>query len=194
MKRPPVMAASASDPQRIAFIDGGSRGNPGPAGYGVVIQDGAGETIETLARSIGTATNNVAEYHALLAALEYALDRKWRRLEIFCDSELVVRQMQGRYRVQSPDLKPLHARARQLASRLERFSIQHLPREQNRLADRLANEAMDKAPTASRPRESVRAGALTFTAICEAGRLRPLSPAASLEEGVEYEVQLRKRQ
>ena len=187
MKRPPVMAASASDPQRIAFIDGGSRGNPGPAGYGVVIQDGAGETIETLARSIGTATNNVAEYHALLAALEYALDRKWRRLEIFCDSELVVRQMQGPYRGQSPDLKPLYQRARELAGQLEQFSLQHVPREQNRRADQLANAAMDQAqPHAAVPTQSL-------IAICENGRLRPLPPSPALEEGAEYEVRLRKR-
>jgi probable phosphoglycerate mutase len=176
---------------RIAYIDGGSRGNPGPAGYGVVIQDAVGNTVETLSESIGTATNNVAEYQALLSALESVLNQGGRRLQVYCDSELVVRQMQGRYRVQSPDLKPLHARARQLADRLESFAIRHIPREKNRLADQLANEAMDMARTTSAPR--VPAGRpMTFTAVCEHGRLRPLPPLPLLEEGVEYEVTLRK--
>ena len=194
MRQSSLLPSSSATMDRIAYIDGGSRGNPGPAGYGVVIQDAAGTTMETLSRPIGKATNNVAEYHALLAALEYVLNHNGTRLQVFCDSELVVRQIQGRYRVQSPDLKPLHARARQLASCLERFAIQHIPREQNRLADQLANEAMDNARTAPRPDESAQAQEQTFTAVCEGGRLRPLPPAPSLEEGAEYEVKLRKRQ
>lgn len=171
----------------IAYIDGGSRGNPGPAGYGVVIQDAAGNIVETLSRSIGTATNNVAEYHALLAALEYVAHQRGRHLAVYCDSELVVRQMQGRYRVQSPDLKPLYERARQLASRLEEFAIQHIPREQNRLADQLANDAMDGAAAVTRGSAEMK-----LRAVVEGGRLRPLPPAPPLEEGAEYEVRLRK--
>jgi probable phosphoglycerate mutase len=178
---------SSADSELMAYIDGGSRGNPGPAGYGVVIQDAKGKALDTLSRSIGKATNNVAEYHALLAALEYATARQSRRLKIYCDSELVVRQMQGRYRVQSPDLKPLYQQARELASRLERFAIEHVPREQNSVADRLANEAMDQA--AGSPGAPV----LSFSAVVEAGRLRPLSPAPALEEGAEYEVRLRRQ-
>lgn len=191
--RPPSPSSThtaASD--RIAYIDGGSRGNPGPAGYGVVIQDLTGNAVDTLSKSIGRATNNVAEYHALLAALEHVLEQNVQRLQVYCDSELVVRQMQGRYRVQSADLKPLHERARQLASRLERFTIQHIPREQNRLADQLANEAMDHAGA---DRASTKPSSVTtLIAVCEKGSLRPLSPVPALEEGAEYEVKLRKRQ
>jgi len=187
MKAPAPSHSSPDPAELIAYIDGGSRGNPGPAGYGVIIQDAKGKTLETLSRSIGEATNNVAEYQALLAALEYATARQFRRMKIYCDSELVVRQMQGRYRVQSPDLKPLYQRARELASPLERFAIEHVPREQNSEADRLANEAMDQ--TAGMPSAPV----LSLSAVVENGRLRPLSPAPSLEEGAEYEVRLRRR-
>jgi ribonuclease HI len=190
---PHSLNPSTANKDRIVYIDGGSRGNPGPAGYGVVIQDGAGKTVHTLSESIGKATNNVAEYRALVAALEYVLNQDTSRLQVYCDSELVVRQMQGRYRVQSPDLKPLHALARQLAGRLEQFRIQHLPREQNRLADRLANEAMDGDAPAAQPGGSARAAPLTFTAVCIGGRLCPLS-AVAIEEGAEYEVRVQKRQ
>jgi probable phosphoglycerate mutase len=180
---------------RVAYIDGGSRGNPGPAGYGVVIQDSAGNTLESFSQFIGTATNNVAEYQALLSALEYVLSHDGDSLQVYCDSELVVRQIQGRYRVQSPDLKPLHARARQLAGRLKRFVIQHIPREQNRLADQLANEAMDQARGSERVGDPARrqTQAKSFVAVCEQGLLRPLPPAPSLEEGAEYEVLVQKR-
>lgn len=171
----------------IAYIDGGARGNPGLAGYGVVLQDARGRTLQTLSRPLGKATNNVAEYRALLAALEYAVGKHVRRLKILCDSELVVRQMQGRYRVLSPDLKPLYQRARELAGGLERFAIEHVPREENSLADRLANEAIDAGD--SPPASPVAA----FHAIAEGGRLRPVPPAPRLEEGVEYEVRIRKR-
>jgi len=187
MTDPPLASSPASRHEWIACIDGGSRGNPGPAGYGVVIQDAAGKTLATLSRSIGKATNNVAEYHALLAALEYGLERKTSRLRVYCDSELIVRQMQGRYRVKSPDLLPLHQRARELAGRLERFSIQHVPREQNSEADRLANQAMDQAQSPAP------APVRSLLAVCENGLLRPLSPVPELEEGAEYEVRLRKR-
>ena len=139
----------------IAYTDGGSRGNPGPAGYGVVIQDSGGRTLDTLSQSIGETTNNVAEYQALLAALQYVLDHNGGRLKIYCDSELIVRQMQGRYRVRSADLLPLYERAREMVRRLDRFGIEHIPRERNAEADRLANEAMDhhmkQAMNPSRP-------------------------------------------
>ncbi|MBI3934863.1 MAG: ribonuclease HI family protein [Acidobacteria bacterium] len=192
MRRPSLIASPSTALDWTAYIDGGSRGNPGPAGYGAVIQDAAGKTVETLSRSIGRATNNVAEYHALLAALAYILEQNGKRLLVYCDSELVVRQMQGRYRVQSPDLKPLHEQARKLSSRLEHFVIQHIPREQNRFADELANQAMDHAGTPAHPAEPVRGQSLI--AVCEGGWLRPLPPAPALEEGAEYEVRLRKRQ
>ena len=169
-----------------AYIDGGSRGNPGPAGYGVVIQDTGGQTIETLSEFLGTATNNVAEYRALLAALEHAARRQQQRLRVRCDSELVVRQMQGRYRVQSPDLKPLFERAQELARRLDHFSMESIPREENRAADRLANEAMDRG-------ESPGPVTHAFRAVAENGKLRPVPPVPHLEEGAEYEIRARKR-
>ena len=187
MKAPAPSHVSSAASDLIAYIDGGSRGNPGPAGYGIVIQDAKGKTLETFSRPIGKATNNVAEYQALLAALEYATARQSRRVEIYCDSELVVRQMQGRYRVQSLDLKPLYQRARELVGRLERFVIEHVPREQNGEADRLANAAMDQA--AGSPSAPVH----SFTAVVENGRLRPLPPSPPLEEGAEYEVRARRR-
>lgn len=179
----------------IAYVDGASRGNPGPAAYGVVIQDSSGATIDTLSEKLGLATNNVAEYRALLAALEYALAHGTRRLKIYCDSELVARQMQGRYRVQSPDLKPLFERARQLAGRLEHFQIEHVLRHRNADADRLANEALDGAPKkVARPIASARRDeALTFIAVVESGRLRPVAPAPPLEEGAQYEVHITRR-
>src|SRR4029077_9903026 len=125
-------------------VDGASRGNPGPASYGVVIQDATGATIDTLSEYLGQATNNVAEYRALLAALQYAASNGARELKIFCDSELVARQMQGRYRVQSPDLIPLFQRASALARALGQFPMQHVPRERNSATDQLANQALDR--------------------------------------------------
>jgi probable phosphoglycerate mutase len=129
----------------IAYIDGGSRGNPGPAGYGIHIEDEDGNVIENLYEAIGVATNNVAEYRALLAALRWARARGERRLRIRSDSELLVRQMRGEYRVKHPGLQPLYLQARELVSGLEEVRIEHVPREQNAAADRLANQAMDEA-------------------------------------------------
>jgi len=127
----------------VAHIDGASRGNPGPAAYAAVLETTAGEPVDKISGVLGQATNNVAEYQALLAVLDYAHQRRHRRLSVFSDSELLVLQMQGAYRVKSPDLKPLHERAREMAGRLERFSIEYVPREQNREADWLANQALD---------------------------------------------------
>jgi probable phosphoglycerate mutase len=126
-------------------IDGGSRGNPGPAGYGVHIIDGAGQLVDELYASIGVATNNVAEYSGLLAALRYAVDRQYENITIRSDSLLLVCQMKGEYRVKNAGLKTLHAEARQLASRLGRVRFVHVKREQNAEADALANRAMDEA-------------------------------------------------
>lgn len=129
----------------IANIDGASRGNPGPASYAVVLRDPGGQIVLELAKNIGRETNNVAEYYALLAALDYATSHAIRALRIRSDSELLVRQMQGRYKVKSADLKPLHERASKLARQLEYFAIEHVPRELNREADGLANVALDQA-------------------------------------------------
>jgi ribonuclease HI len=129
----------------IANIDGASRGNPGPASYAVVLRDPAGKVILELAKNLGRETNNVAEYYALLAALDYAASHGIRALRIRSDSELLVRQMQGRYKVKSADLKPLHERASKLARQLDYFAIEHVRRDLNRDADDLANVALDQA-------------------------------------------------
>jgi ribonuclease HI len=127
-----------------AHIDGGARGNPGPAAYGVVIRTPEGETIAELAKYLGNQTNNFAEYSGLLAALEYALHENFTGLKVFSDSELLVKQMKREYKVSSPVLKTLFARANEMARRLQHFSIQHVFRESNRDADRLVNLALDR--------------------------------------------------
>ena len=129
----------------VAYIDGGARGNPGPAGYGVRIEDEHGALIEEFSGFLGNSTNNVAEYNGLLAALRYAQQHGHRRVRIKSDSELLVKQMRGEYRVKSPGLQPLHQQARLLAAALERVAYEHVRREQNKDADRLANQAMDAA-------------------------------------------------
>ncbi len=125
-------------------IDGASRGNPGEAGFGVHVTRPDGSEVAGLYGYLGRATNNVAEYEALLHALRYALGRGARRVRVFSDSELVVRQMEGRYRVKHPDMIPLHSEARSLLARFDEVRIIHVPREQNREADRLANRALDE--------------------------------------------------
>jgi ribonuclease HI len=127
-----------------ANIDGGSRGNPGPAAYGVYIRDPKGEPVARLKKFIGRMTNNVAEYYGLIAALDYVEAQGIRALRIESDSELLVKQMKGLYKVRSPELAPLYERARKMASALDSFRIDHVYREQNREADALANQAMDE--------------------------------------------------
>jgi ribonuclease HI len=139
-------------PWITAWCDGGSRGNPGPAGYGVHIEDEKGQKIAELSEFLGQKTNNFAEYSGLLAALDYALQHGFTHLKIVADSELLVKQIKGQYRVNSPELRPLYEEARHRISQLKGFQIQHVLREKNRRADRLANLAMDKGmgrPTSS---------------------------------------------
>lgn len=128
----------------VAHVDGASRGNPGPAAYAVVLASN-GAQVASLSKFLGRTTNNFAEYQGLLAALAYALEQGHRRLRVFTDSELMARQINGVYKVKHPDLKPLYDEARRRISQLEAFSIAHVPREQNRDADRLANRALDEA-------------------------------------------------
>ena len=135
----------------IAYIDGGARGNPGPAGYGVSIETADGRVIEQLTGAIGVATNNNAEYRGLIAALEYLVDNRHATVVIRSDSQLLTRQMRGEYRVRHPALRSLHARASELASRLTRVEYEHVPREQNQRADALANVAMDGGPEPAAP-------------------------------------------
>jgi len=143
---PTVPAASRrSAPLRAtAWVDGGARGNPGEAGCGVVIELSDGRR-ETHTLFLGVTTNNVAEYQALLAGLEMALDHRVERLDVFLDSELVVRQVNGDYRVKDAGLKPLHEQACLLLSRFHEVDVKHVLREQNAEADRLVNEAIDAA-------------------------------------------------
>jgi ribonuclease HI len=132
-----------TSPAIRANIDGGARGNPGPAAYGVVIRNAKGEIIEEIAEYLGIQTNNFAEYSGLLAALEYALQEKYASLKVLSDSELLVKQMKGQYRVKNPGLRELYERARVMVRRLEHFSIDHVLREHNREADRLVNKVLD---------------------------------------------------
>lgn len=128
----------------IAHIDGGARGNPGPAGYGVYITDEKGGTLAELSEYLGHQTNNFAEYSGLVAALEWALKHGHKVLKVVSDSELMVKQMKGEYKVKSESLLDIYREAKELTRRLDSFSIRHVLRAQNKEADRLANEAMDK--------------------------------------------------
>src|SRR3984885_13629179 len=144
--------AAAANPEKSAqrsqwinaHCDGGARGNPGPAGYGALIQDDHGMVIAELSEFLGMRTNNYAEYSGLLGCLQYALDHHHPRLRVVSDSELMVKQIQGKYQVKSPDLKPLYDEAKRRIAKLEAFEITHALRHKNKDADRLANEAMDR--------------------------------------------------
>src|SRR5947209_7172797 len=128
----------------IAHCDGGSRGNPGPAGYGAVIEDESGRIVARLSDFLGIQTNNYAEYSGLLAVLRWAQEHGRRRVRVVSDSELMVKQMKGIYKVASPGLRPLWEEAKKLARQLEKFEMTHTLRGGNKEADRLANEAMDR--------------------------------------------------
>ena len=128
-----------------AYIDGGARGNPGPAGFGVRIEDADGALVAELHEPLGIATNNVAEYQGLLAALQYAVEHDHRVVHVRSDSLLLVKQMQGEYKVKNEGLKPLVVRARLLIMELDDVTFEHVRREANAEADRLANLAMDEA-------------------------------------------------
>ena len=142
----PLFESRENPPEHylIAHSDGGARGNPGPAGYGVVIKDETGRKVAALSEYLGHQTNNFAEYQGLIAALEYALKHGPKALKLISDSELLVRQIKGIYKVKNEVLKDLHGRAKELIAQMDWFSIGHAFREQNQEADRLANEAMDK--------------------------------------------------
>ena len=127
------------------YVDGGSRGNPGKSAIGVVLQDERGELLAEIGRTIGIATNNVAEYRALLTGLELAQDHGIEQLQVFSDSELLVKQILGQYRVKNEGLQPLHEEAKERLKDFRRFTIKHVPREKNARADRLVNQALDEA-------------------------------------------------
>jgi ribonuclease HI len=139
----------------VAYIDGGARGNPGPAGYGAVLEDERGQRLAELSEFLGHRTNNHAEYAGLIAVLDYAKREGHTALEVRSDSELLVRQMRGQYKVKSPELRPLYERARELSRGLAWFAIEHVPREKNRDADRLANQAMDQGSGKPKSQETM---------------------------------------
>ena len=134
----------------VTSIDGGARGNPGPAGYGVSIQSAGGSVVAELYGPLGIATNNVAEYNGLLAALQWAIDHDARRVHVRADSELLIKQMCGEYKVKNAGLQPLYVRARLLAAQLEDVRFEHVRREFNKEADRLSNLGMDQAEEQAR--------------------------------------------
>jgi len=183
----------------IAHSDGGARGNPGPAGYGVVIQDQGGRKVATRSEYLGHQTNNFAEYQGLIAALEYAIEHGPKALKVVSDSELLVRQVKGIYKVKNAVLKDLHARAKELIGQLEWFSIEHALREHNQEADRLANEAMDKGTgrvgggrvgagvSPVQPLSEMR----EFEGVVQQGKVRLVD--GELPEGTRVQVRVKKR-
>jgi ribonuclease HI len=179
-----------------ANIDGGSRGNPGPAAYGVVVRDGKGEIVARLKKYIGNNTNNVAEYFGLIAALDYAQTHGIRALRVESDSELVVKQMRGQYKVKNEDLRPLFERAKKMSQGLEFFRIEHVRREQNREADALANQALDETArpgsSAAAEKPAGRENTMRLVARCKDGLLQPKEPL-NLPDGTEVEILLRLR-
>ncbi len=191
----------------VATIDGAARGNPGPASYGVVFEDAKGKVLAQLNGRLGKATNNVAEYRALLVALKYAGEQGWRALKVRTDSELLANQVRGRFKVKNADLRLLHQQAHSLISGFDFFAIEAIPRKLTRAADKLANAALDgKAVKASgghgfsravtdarKERASAPEGKQTIRAVYQDGALKPLEPL-DLPDGTEVELTLRLRE
>lgn len=176
----------------VAHSDGGARGNPGPAGYGVVIQDETGQKVAALSEYLGHQTNNFAEYQGLIAALEYAIEHGPKALKLISDSELLVRQIKGIYKVKNATLQDLHGRAKELIARLDWFSIGHALREHNQEADRLANDAMDRGTgrKTADPPPMAQSIPKEFEGIVRGGKVE-LS-GGSLPDGTRVQVRVRK--
>ena len=193
-----------AEPERKAIaayqanVDGGSRGNPGPAAYGVVVRDPRGEIVARLKKYIGNNTNNVAEYFGLIAALDYAQNHGVRALRVESDSELMVKQMRGQYKVKSAELKPLFERAKKMSQTFESFRISHVYREQNKEADALANQALDvtsgsgSAAGGKTEKSTGKDATMRLVARYTDGVLQPYD-ALDLPEGTEVEILLRLR-
>lgn len=174
----------------IAYSDGGARGNPGPAGYGVVVQDQTGKKIAALSEYLGHQTNNFAEYQGLIAALEYAVKHGHKALKVVSDSELLVRQIKGIYKVKNAALKDLHGRAQELIAQLEWFSIGHVLRGNNQEADELANAAMDKGMgRASLPARALGSDKQEFNGVVREGKIELLD--GRLPEGTRVQVRVK---
>jgi len=165
--------SSAHEGWFTAHCDGGSRGNPGPSGYGAVVEDPKGRVAARLSRFLGIQTNNYAEYSGLIAVLEWAIENSAKRMRVVSDSELMVKQMKGQYKVASPVLRPLYEQARRLAARLEKFEMRHTLRGGNKEADQLANEAMDKGMGKNREQGSGARDQATAPAARPYGKLEP---------------------
>jgi ribonuclease HI len=177
-------------PCLIANIDGGARGNPGPAGYGVVLQDESGKKVDALHEYLGAQTNNFAEYSGLVAALEYAIGHGYRTLKVRSDSELLVKQIKGEYKVRSEALLDIYREAKDLIRKLNSFHIQHVYREQNREADRLANLAMDQGTGKRRAAPLQSSEPNEVTGIVTGGVVHFLE--GSLPEGAKVILRLKK--
>jgi ribonuclease HI len=207
-KRPSVPKGAGlfgeAEPERKAIaayqanVDGGSRGNPGPAAYGVVVRDPRGEIVARLKKYIGKNTNNVAEYFGLIAALDYAQNHGIRALRVESDSELMVKQMHGQYKVKSEELKPLFERAKKMSQTFESFRISHVYREQNKEADALVNQALDETsgsggtPSVKAEKPAGKDGTMRLIARYKDGVLQPYD-GLDLPEGTEVEILLRLR-
>ena len=189
----PVSHAKMPERHLIAHSDGGARGNPGPAGYGVVIKDERGQKVAALSQYLGHQTNNFAEYQGLIAALEYAIEHGHKALKVISDSELLVRQIKGIYKVKNLTLQELHGRAKELIAQLEWFSIDHALREHNREADDLANQAMDKGTgrvaAGDSPARPV-AQPQEFEGVVQGGVIRLLN--GQLPEGTRVQLRIKK--
>jgi ribonuclease HI len=195
----PASHAKSPEHYLIAHSDGGARGNPGPAGYGVVIQDEAGRKVAALSQYLGHQTNNFAEYQGLIAALEYAVEHGPKALKLISDSELLVRQIKGIYKVKNSTLQELHGRAKELIAQLDWFSIDHALREHNREADDLANQAMDEGTGRTSTTVRVAAGDSAvrplpgpqeFEGVVQGGMIKLTS--GQLPEGTRVQVRVRK--
>jgi len=175
----------------VAHSDGGARGNPGPAGFGVVIKDETGKKVAALSEYLGHQTNNFAEYQGLIAALEYAIQHGPKALKLISDSELLVRQIKGIYKVKNPTLQDLHARAKELIAQLEWFSIGQALREHNQEADRLANDAMDKGMGRSvKPSAPVLQVQAEFEGVVRDGRIELTN--GTLPDGTRVQVRVKR--
>jgi probable phosphoglycerate mutase len=170
----------AQSPHVIVHIDGASRGNPGPAAYGVMMESADGSRLAAFSGYLGETTNNVAEYQGLLAALDYALSKDYLRVQVQTDSELLAMQIRGVYKVKNPGLKPLREQAERLIARFESFSIEHVRRERNREADRLANLALDAAAGEGRGTDPARIIAKSK----ESTTRQPLRTSATFRNGI----------
>jgi ribonuclease HI len=209
----PKRVMGQPDTYLVANVDGGARGNPGPSGYGVIIKDHAGKKLASLNEFLGLQTNNFAEYQGLIAALEWTIAHGHKALKVISDSELMVKQIKGQYKVKSPGLVDLYHRAKELIGKLDWFSIQHVLRGENREADALANAAMDRgmgrsrstAPSRSEAAGTARPGVGTgdpdraiersstpqeFNGVVRNGRIELLD--GELPEGARVQVRLKR--